>query len=110
MGVADRVTRPGGSGTHPDAGALPRPGGAPVRVDALTHSYPGPDGAEVTVLHDLELDVAAGEHVAISGRSGAGKTTLLGVLGGLERPTRGRVLVGGVDVGALEGDALASYR
>jgi putative ABC transport system ATP-binding protein len=110
MGVADRVARPGGSEADPGAQPLPGPGGAPVRVDGLTHSYPGPDGADVTVLHDLDLDVAAGEHVAISGRSGAGKTTLLGLLGGLEPPTRGRILVGGVDVGTLDRDALASYR
>jgi putative ABC transport system ATP-binding protein len=81
-----------------------------VRVEGLTHSYPGPDGTELTVLHDLSLEVASGEHLAISGRSGAGKTTLLGLVGGLERPAQGRIRVGDVDVGTLGGDDLASYR
>ena len=76
----------------------------------LVRRYPTPQADELTVLDGLDLEVAAGERVAILGRSGVGKSTLLGILGGLEPPTGGTVLVGDVDVGALRGDDLAAYR
>lgn len=55
----------------------------------------------VEVLHDINLTVEAGEQVAIVGASGAGKSTLLHLLGGLERPTKGDVLIGGEDINQL---------
>jgi putative ABC transport system ATP-binding protein len=58
----------------------------------------------------VSLDLPAGGYAAVSGASGAGKTTLLAVLGGLERPDRGEVLVGACDVARLGGDELAEYR
>jgi putative ABC transport system ATP-binding protein len=85
------------------------PGGVDISVRGLSHTYSGPQGA-ISVLDDLDFDVAAGEMVAVTGPSGAGKTTLLSVLGGLERPQRGTVVVGGVDLGRLRGDGLAQYR
>ncbi len=62
------------------------------------------------VLHALDLDVARGEFVAILGRSGSGKSTLLHLLGAIDRATEGRLRVGGVDLGALDEEARASFR
>ena len=56
---------------------------------------------ELSVLTGASLRVAAGERVAIVGASGSGKTTLLQILGGLDRPTSGAVLVAGRDIHAL---------
>jgi lipoprotein-releasing system ATP-binding protein len=61
----------------------------------LSKTYRGGDGGELTVLDGLDLAVASGEIVAIVGASGSGKSTLLNLLGGLDRPTRGVVRVGG---------------
>jgi putative ABC transport system ATP-binding protein len=84
-------------------------GGVEVAVRGLSHTYPAPEGP-VTVLAGVDLDVAAGEIVAVTGPSGSGKTTLLSVLGGLEPPQQGSVVVGGTDLAALRGDGLADYR
>ncbi|MBI3946531.1 MAG: ATP-binding cassette domain-containing protein [Armatimonadetes bacterium] len=67
-------------------------------------------GREVCVLGSVDLAVRAGEVVVIRGRSGAGKSTLLGLLGGLERPTSGSVLLGSERLEALSASALASLR
>lgn len=64
----------------------------------------------VAVLKGLDLQVHAGTTVAICGPSGSGKTSLMLVLSGLERPSDGRVCVNGVDLGALDADALADLR
>jgi len=64
----------------------------------------------LSVLKDVSLTVAAGEFVVIAGSSGSGKTTLLSILSGLDRPTRGRVLLGGRDITNLSEDELAPVR
>jgi len=64
----------------------------------------------VDVLTDVSLDVPAGQFLAIAGPSGSGKSTLLGLIAGLDRPTAGRIEVAGVDVTALDEDALACFR
>jgi len=79
-------------------------------AQAITHGYRDAHGSELAVLTDLDLTLAPGEHVAVSGRSGAGKTTLLALLGGLERLQHGDLRIGAVDVSALEGDDLAAFR
>lgn len=65
---------------------------------------------ELSVLHDLDLKVESGERIAVVGRSGAGKTTLMHILGGIDRPSSGRVLFDGEDVFALQGARLDDFR
>ncbi len=67
-----------------------RLGGLPIRVEGLLKGY-----GDRKVLHDVSLDIAQGQFVAIVGRSGSGKSTLLRAIAGLEAPDAGRVLLGG---------------
>jgi putative ABC transport system ATP-binding protein len=62
------------------------------------------------VLSDVDLDVGAGEFVAIVGPSGSGKTTLLGLLAGLDQPTSGSIAIDGTNLGALTEDERARFR
>ena len=66
-----------------------------LEVQNVSKSYRLPGQKRIPVLEDVSLSVAPGEHVAVIGRSGAGKTTLLNILGGLDRPTSGDVLLDG---------------
>ncbi|MCL7455445.1 MAG: ABC transporter ATP-binding protein, partial [Anaerolineae bacterium] len=68
------------------------------------------DGAEARALDGVSLEVGDGEFLAITGPSGSGKTTLLNLIGTLDHPTSGRVVVDGADVNTLRGDALADFR
>jgi putative ABC transport system ATP-binding protein len=69
------------------------------------------DGAvAVEALHPTDLTITRGEFVALTGSSGSGKSTLLHILGGLERPSNGRVLVGGTDLSSLSRTQLAKAR
>ena len=65
---------------------------------------------EIVALQGLDLDVRRGELLAIVGNSGSGKSTLLNILGGLDRPSAGRVYVGGKNLLELSDDELARYR
>lgn len=68
-------------------------------------------GAEtLEVLRNVNLQVAEGETVAITGESGCGKSTLLGLIGGLDTPTGGTVTVRGLDIGGLDEAQLSAYR
>jgi lipoprotein-releasing system ATP-binding protein len=69
-------------------------------------------GAEVRTraVDGVDLEVREGELVALTGASGSGKSTLLYLLGALDRPTRGAILLDGVDIGALDDDARADLR
>ena len=67
-------------------------------------------GEEVEVLKSVSLTIHSGEFVAIIGQSGSGKTTLMNILGCLDRPSRGRYLVNGHDVAALDADELSTLR
>ncbi|MBW8485237.1 ABC transporter ATP-binding protein [Actinomadura parmotrematis] len=77
-----------------------------VELRAVTRTYPGP----VTALDAVSLAVPAGEPVAIVGPSGSGKSTLLHVLGTLDRPTSGTVLIEGQDVSRLPDRRLSALR
>ncbi|MFM7028932.1 MAG: ABC transporter ATP-binding protein [Chakrabartia sp.] len=70
----------------------------------------GSGEAQVDILKGIDLDVAAGETVALLGPSGSGKSSLMAVLSGLERASSGQILTGGLDFGALDEDALARAR
>ena len=77
---------------------------------SLVKTFRGGDGADVRVLEGVDLTVVRGEMVAIVGASGAGKSTLLHVLGALERPTSGEVLLGGERLAGLADEPLAALR
>jgi putative ABC transport system ATP-binding protein len=64
----------------------------------------------VEVLHNLDLQIPAGQFVALMGPSGSGKTTLLNLIGGLDKPTQGEVLVAGERIDRLSGGQLAKWR
>lgn len=80
-----------------------------LSVAQLTKSFISGDRT-VLALDDVTFDVEAGETCAIVGPSGSGKTTLLGLAAGLDRPTRGRVTVGGVELNGLDEDERAALR
>src|SRR5262245_31636287 len=65
---------------------------------------------EIHVLRDLHLKVPAGQFLALMGPSGSGKSTLLNLIGGLDRPTRGKVTVGGENVEEMSDRKLAGWR
>jgi lipoprotein-releasing system ATP-binding protein len=89
---------------------MPTPTPEPlVRIEGLTRTF-SKDGAEIQVLRGIDLTIDAGETVSIMGRSGAGKSTFLQILGTLDRPTAGRVVVGGHDVFAMKEAQLAAFR
>ena len=77
---------------------LAKHAGVPVSAHEITYDYRRRGEDDVRVLEGLELELAAGERLAVTGRSGAGKSTLLALLGGLERPQAGRLQVGDVEL------------
>jgi putative ABC transport system ATP-binding protein len=77
-----------------------------LRTEAATKSYPG----GVVALHPVDLTIHEGEFVAVVGQSGSGKSTLLNLIGTLDRPTAGRVLVRGRDVTSLSEAQLSTLR
>lgn len=83
--------------------------GCAIHIRGLTHTY-GRGAEAVTALSAIDLDIPAGGHVALMGPSGAGKSTLLSLVGGLDRPQHGTLVVGDLDLAVLGGDALADYR
>lgn len=80
-----------------------------VQVEDVVKTFPI-GGGEVTVLKGITFDVACGEFVSIVGPSGNGKSTLLNMVTGIDRPTRGQVVVGGNPVNKMSEDALAHWR
>ncbi len=80
-----------------------------VEIKGLRKEFAGAAGPTV-VLAGVDLSVARGESVAIMGPSGSGKSTLLHIIGSLEPPTSGCVMVGGVDPFALNGREAAAFR
>jgi putative ABC transport system ATP-binding protein len=83
--------------------------GVIVRATDVARVYPT-GAAAVSALDGVTLEVRRGEFLAVMGPSGSGKSTLLNILAGLERPTRGAIVVDGADLSAMNEVALASYR
>ncbi len=84
--------------------------GYPIELRAVTKSYGVAEGDPLFASRDVGLSVEAGSTVALTGTSGSGKSTLLHLIGGMDRPTGGSVVVGGTDLSELRGRRLADYR
>ncbi|MGI6041742.1 MAG: ABC transporter ATP-binding protein [Candidatus Alectryocaccobium sp.] len=80
-----------------------------LRVENLTKIY-GKDSTKVTALDNVSFSVEKGEFAAIVGASGSGKSTLLHLIGGVDRPTSGKVYIGDRDIYDLDDDSLAIFR
>jgi lipoprotein-releasing system ATP-binding protein len=98
--------------TRTDSNTDPQRGTAPLlQLIDVGKTYPAPPGASPPVVLDgVSLTVAAGESLAVVGPSGCGKSTLLNIIGTLDRPTTGKVLLDGQDLAALSDNALAALR
>ena len=80
-----------------------------IELRGVSKSVPS-GSTTLTILHPIDLAVPDGKVVAITGASGSGKSTLLGLIAGLDAPTSGQIVIGGVDITALDEDALARLR
>ena len=80
-----------------------------LKVENLTKIY-GKETTEVVALDNVSFSVEKGEFVAIVGASGSGKSTLLHLIGGVDRPTSGKVYIDGKDIYSLNDDKLAIFR
>jgi lipoprotein-releasing system ATP-binding protein len=81
-----------------------------LEAQALSKTYVGGDGGQIVVLDAVDLQISRGEMVAVIGSSGAGKSTLLHLLGALDRPTSGRVLIDGRALDGMDDDAVSTLR
>lgn len=80
-----------------------------VEIVKVSKSYDR-DGMEVPVLEDISLSVSEGDFVALMGPSGSGKTTLLNLIAGIDRPSTGKIIIGGDDLSNLNETSLAKWR
>jgi putative ABC transport system ATP-binding protein len=80
-----------------------------ITLENVSMTY-GANGTSATALRDIGVTICEGEYAVITGESGAGKSTLLCLLGGLQLPTAGRVVIDGVDIATLSQDMLADFR
>ena len=80
-----------------------------IEIKSLTKIYNGSE-VKVKAVNDISINFKEGEFTAVVGPSGSGKTTFLNMLGGLDRPTTGEVIIGGVDVWKLSSRKLIDFR
>src|SRR5882762_10266783 len=80
-----------------------------ISLQRVTKSYDTPAGP-FRAVQDIDLEIGAGEFVAITGKSGSGKSTLLNMLGGIDRPSSGSVMVGGTAIEDMHENRLAAWR
>ncbi|HKO55492.1 MAG TPA: ABC transporter ATP-binding protein [Thermoanaerobaculia bacterium] len=82
-----------------------------VRLDHVSHVYaPSDESAAVQVLDDVSLEIASGDFAVLMGASGSGKSTLLNLIGAVDRPTSGRVLLGDIETSSLDEARLTRLR
>ena len=80
-----------------------------IRLTNVTKSY-GAGSSQVHALRGIAVEIAPGERVALLGKSGSGKSTLLNLIGGLDKPTSGKIDVAGQNLGSMTSSQLARYR
>ena len=80
-----------------------------IRIRDLSKAYQR-GGQEIPVLVHIQLDVAAGDFVALMGPSGSGKSTLLNLIAGIDQPSSGTIEIGGIDIATLSDGQLADWR
>ena len=93
-----------------DFGELDRQGGLGVRCLGVVHLYRTFEGHDVVALQGVDLSIRPGERVAFLGPSGSGKSTLLTLLGGIQRPSAGRIFLGDAEISRLPEPELARLR
>ena len=81
-----------------------------IRIEDLVKVYEVDGGRPVEAVRGVSFEVERGEYVAVMGPSGSGKSTMLNVVGCLDRPTSGRYILNGAEVGSLDDDDLAALR
>jgi putative ABC transport system ATP-binding protein len=84
-----------------DVGELGRPGGVAVRCQGVVHLYRTFEGHDVVALQGVDLRIEPGERVAFLGPSGSGKSTLLTLLGGIQKPSAGRIFLGEEEISRM---------
>jgi putative ABC transport system ATP-binding protein len=80
-----------------------------LRLERVSRTY-GSGATAVQALKDVDLEIWPGEFAVLLGPSGSGKTTLLNLVGGIEEPTGGRILMAGEDIGTLNAKQRTAYR
>jgi len=81
-----------------------------VELHNVTKIYRLGEGIQVEALRDVNLKIEKGEFVSVQGPSGSGKTTLLNMIGGLDKPTKGSIIIDGMDITPLKEKELARFR
>jgi putative ABC transport system ATP-binding protein len=81
-----------------------------VALTNVSHAYSSSESAAVQVLDGVSLDIASGDFAVLMGASGSGKSTLLNLIGAVDRPTSGRIVVGDVETSSLDENALTMLR
>lgn len=99
-------TAPAAAGAPPAESTAPPP---IIQLQDVRKTYRR-DSIQIPVLEGIDLAVGSGDFVVLMGPSGSGKTTLLNLIGGIDRPTSGRVTVAGTDLGSLSEAALSRWR